>query len=90
MAAVRCALGGAGVENEVGTTRRGGLVLLTGGAGTGKTFTVRTIVHAWHARGLRVALASPTARARVLGAVAGADSLALSRIGRSACGASAA
>ena len=87
MAAVRCALGGAGVENEVGTTRRGGLVLLTGGAGTGKTFTVRTIVHAWHARGLRVALASPTARgARVLGdAVAGADSLALSRIGRSAC-----
>ena len=37
--------------------------ILTGGPGTGKTFTTRTIVALWRAMGKTVALASPTGRA---------------------------
>jgi exodeoxyribonuclease V alpha subunit len=39
------------------------VVILTGGPGTGKTFTTRTIVALWHAMGKRLALAAPTGRA---------------------------
>ena len=39
------------------------LILLTGGPGVGKTVTVRALVSAWRAQGLRVALTCPTARA---------------------------
>jgi nucleoside-triphosphatase THEP1 len=39
------------------------LLLLTGGPGVGKTVTVRALVSAWRAQGLRVALTCPTARA---------------------------
>ena len=41
----------------------GKLMVLTGGPGTGKTFTVRAIVQRWRAEGKEVLLASPTARA---------------------------
>ncbi|NET33169.1 MAG: ATP-dependent RecD-like DNA helicase [Cyanothece sp. SIO1E1] len=37
--------------------------ILTGGPGTGKTFTTRTIVALWQAMGKSIALASPTGRA---------------------------
>ncbi|HEY9663934.1 MAG TPA: helix-hairpin-helix domain-containing protein, partial [Allocoleopsis sp.] len=39
------------------------VLILTGGPGTGKTFTTRTIVALWHAMGKSIALASPTGRA---------------------------
>ena len=39
------------------------LMLLTGGPGTGKTYTVRAIVEQWTAQGKTVLLACPTARA---------------------------
>ncbi|KAL1514445.1 hypothetical protein AB1Y20_003544 [Prymnesium parvum] len=41
----------------------GRLLVLTGGPGTGKTHTVRSIVRRWEAQGRRVAMACPTARA---------------------------
>ena len=39
------------------------ICILTGGPGTGKTFTTRTIVALWKAMGKELALASPTGRA---------------------------
>lgn len=39
------------------------VLVLTGGPGTGKTFTTRTIVALWKAMGKTIALASPTGRA---------------------------
>jgi exodeoxyribonuclease V alpha subunit len=39
------------------------ILILTGGPGTGKTFTTRTIVALWKAMGKEIALASPTGRA---------------------------
>ena len=39
------------------------ILILTGGPGTGKTFTTRTIVALWKAMGKDIALASPTGRA---------------------------
>ncbi|MBW4422820.1 MAG: ATP-dependent RecD-like DNA helicase [Myxacorys californica WJT36-NPBG1] len=39
------------------------ILILTGGPGTGKTFTTRTIVALWKAMGKTVVLASPTGRA---------------------------
>ncbi|MEM8604206.1 MAG: ATP-dependent RecD-like DNA helicase, partial [Cyanobacteria bacterium P01_H01_bin.121] len=39
------------------------ILILTGGPGTGKTFTTRTIVALWQAMGKHVLLASPTGRA---------------------------
>ncbi|OLP20035.1 exodeoxyribonuclease V subunit alpha [Leptolyngbya sp. 'hensonii'] len=39
------------------------VLVLTGGPGTGKTFTTRTIVALWRAMGKTLALASPTGRA---------------------------
>jgi len=39
------------------------VVILTGGPGTGKTFTTRTIVELWKAMGKTIAASSPTGRA---------------------------
>lgn len=39
------------------------VMILTGGPGTGKTFTVRTIVTLWKAMGKKIACAAPTGRA---------------------------
>ena len=46
---------------EMAATQR--ILILTGGPGTGKTFTTRTIVALWKAMGKEIALASPTGRA---------------------------
>jgi exodeoxyribonuclease V alpha subunit len=46
---------------EIAASQR--LCILTGGPGTGKTFTTRTIVALWRAMGKSIALASPTGRA---------------------------
>ncbi|OKH53883.1 hypothetical protein NIES2101_09000 [Calothrix sp. HK-06] len=37
--------------------------IITGGPGTGKTFSVRTVVQLWKAMGKKIALAAPTGRA---------------------------
>jgi exodeoxyribonuclease V alpha subunit len=37
--------------------------IITGGPGTGKTFSVRTVVELWKAMGKKIALAAPTGRA---------------------------
>jgi exodeoxyribonuclease V alpha subunit len=56
-------------------------MLLTGGPGTGKTFTVRAIVDAWRAEGKQVLLACPTARAAsVLAAAVGAPASTIHRL----------
>lgn len=39
--------------------------VLTGGPGTGKTYTLRTLLSAWHAMGRRTALAAPTGKAAI-------------------------
>jgi exodeoxyribonuclease V alpha subunit len=46
---------------ELAATSR--LLVLTGGPGTGKTFTTRTIVDLWRAMGKSILLAAPTGRA---------------------------
>ena len=46
---------------EMAATQK--VLILTGGPGTGKTFTTRTIVALWKAMGKSIALASPTGRA---------------------------
>ncbi|MGE5601979.1 MAG: ATP-dependent RecD-like DNA helicase [Nitrososphaerales archaeon] len=46
---------------QAALTRR--VVVLTGGPGTGKTFSVRSIIRLAEAAGVRIALASPTGRA---------------------------
>ena len=46
---------------EMATRER--VLILTGGPGTGKTTTIRTIVTLWKAMGKSIALASPTGRA---------------------------
>jgi exodeoxyribonuclease V alpha subunit len=46
---------------ELAATSR--LLVLTGGPGTGKTFTTRTIVDLWRAMGKSIRLAAPTGRA---------------------------
>ena len=59
----------------------GKLMVLTGGPGTGKTFTVRAIVDRWRAEGKRVLLACPTARAAsVLAAAAGGEASTIHRL----------
>lgn len=72
------------------TTRQVGAVLrsqenkflvLTGGPGTGKTFTVRRIVQGWLKQGKRVVMAAPTARAAmVLGQAVGVPASTIHRL----------
>ena len=47
----------------ISTAARNGLVILTGGPGTGKTTTVRGILQVFEALGLDTLLAAPTGRA---------------------------
>ncbi len=57
------------------------VAILTGGPGTGKTFTTRAIVALWQAMGKTVALAAPTGRAaQRLSAIAGSDAQTLHRL----------
>ncbi len=50
-------------QKAVELAARERVLILTGGPGTGKTFTTRTIVALWQAMGKRLALAAPTGRA---------------------------
>ena len=57
------------------------VVIIAGGPGTGKTFSARSAVGIWKQKGLRVALASPTARgAAALGAAVGDRASTLHRL----------
>jgi exodeoxyribonuclease V alpha subunit len=57
------------------------LMILTGGPGTGKTFTTRTIVALWTAMGKKIALAAPTGRAaQRLGEMTGLEAKTLHRL----------
>jgi exodeoxyribonuclease V alpha subunit len=47
----------------VATVRTSGVTVITGGPGTGKSFTMRAVVEAWEAAKRRVALCAPTGRA---------------------------
>lgn len=50
-------------QQAIATAARNGLVILTGGPGTGKTTTVRGILQVFEALGLQTLLAAPTGRA---------------------------
>lgn len=50
-------------KQAIGTAAKNGLVILTGGPGTGKTTTVRGILRVFEALGLNTLLAAPTGRA---------------------------
>jgi exodeoxyribonuclease V alpha subunit len=50
-------------REAVELSARSPVLVLTGGPGTGKTFTTRTIVALWKAMGKRIMLAAPTGRA---------------------------
>ncbi|MDX2097404.1 MAG: ATP-dependent RecD-like DNA helicase [Leptolyngbyaceae cyanobacterium bins.59] len=57
------------------------VLVLTGGPGTGKTFTTRTIVALWRAMGKSIALASPTGRAaQRLSEVTGQEARTIHRV----------
>ena len=57
------------------------VMILTGGPGTGKTFTTRTIVALWKAMGKRIGLAAPTGRAaQRLGEMTGLEAKTLHRL----------
>jgi exodeoxyribonuclease V alpha subunit len=57
------------------------VLILTGGPGTGKTFTTKTIVALWKAMGKSIALASPTGRAaQRLSEVAGQEAKTIHRL----------
>jgi exodeoxyribonuclease V alpha subunit len=60
---------------------RHNLVLVSGGAGSGKTFTVAAITHLYEERGLKVALAAPTGKAaKRIEQVVGREALTLHRL----------
>jgi len=63
LAVLRCTRMGADAAAHGKDGTLGRLLVLTGGPGTGKTFTVRQIVRSWREQGKRVMLACPTARA---------------------------
>jgi exodeoxyribonuclease V alpha subunit len=57
------------------------VMVLTGGPGTGKTFSVKTIVSLWQAMGKKIGLAAPTGRAaQRLGEMAGLEAKTLHRL----------
>ncbi len=57
------------------------VMVLTGGPGTGKTFTTRTIVALWKAMGKTIGLAAPTGRAaQRLGEMTGLEAKTLHRL----------
>ena len=58
-----------------------GLMILTGGPGTGKTTTLNAIIHIYEGMGLKVALAAPTGRAaKRMAEVTGRDAKTLHRL----------
>ena len=68
-------------QQAVETAATSRIAILTGGPGTGKTFTTRTIVALWQAMGKTIALAAPTGRAaQRLSALAGQDAQTLHRL----------
>ncbi|MBE9241787.1 ATP-dependent RecD-like DNA helicase [Synechocystis salina] len=67
--------------NAVFLAASAGLMILTGGPGTGKTFTTRTIVALWKAMGKKIGLAAPTGRAaQRLGEMTGLEAKTLHRL----------
>ena len=46
-----------------GSSQRHGLMILTGGPGTGKTTTINAMIHFFESEGLDIYLAAPTGRA---------------------------
>lgn len=52
-----------GQRDAIAQCGQAGLVVLTGGPGTGKTTVVRALVESWEEKGRRVLLAAPTGRA---------------------------
>lgn len=63
------------------TAAREKVTILTGGPGTGKTFSTRTIVALWKAMGKKIALAAPTGRAaKRLSEMTGLEAKTLHRV----------
>lgn len=50
-------------EAAVALAQQEGVLVITGGPGTGKTTIIRSLLHLYHEQGLRVVLAAPTGRA---------------------------
>ncbi len=50
-------------KRAISDALRYGVMVLTGGPGTGKTTVVRALIHIFHAMGFSIALAAPTGRA---------------------------
>ncbi len=50
-------------RNAVGEAVRNGVLVLTGGPGTGKTTTINAIIHFFESEGMDILLAAPTGRA---------------------------
>jgi exodeoxyribonuclease V alpha subunit len=70
-----------GQRRAVAASFEHGLLVITGGPGTGKTTTVRALVQAHHALSSRVALCAPTGRAaKRLSEATGRDALTIHRL----------
>lgn len=68
-------------QQAVQLAARERILILTGGPGTGKTFTTRTIVALWKAMGKSIALAAPTGRAaQRLGEMTGMEAKTIHRL----------
>jgi exodeoxyribonuclease V alpha subunit len=68
-------------QQAVEMAARSRLMVLTGGPGTGKTFSTRTIVALWKAMGKKIGLAAPTGRAaQRLGEMTGLEAKTLHRM----------
>jgi len=52
-----------GQKEAVAEANSNGVLIITGGPGTGKTTTINTIIHMLSAQGLRIELSAPTGRA---------------------------
>lgn len=50
-------------EAAVALAQQEGVLVITGGPGTGKTTIIRSLLHLYHEQGLKVVLAAPTGRA---------------------------
>lgn len=68
-------------QQAVETAAGAKVIILTGGPGTGKTFTTKTIVALWKAMGKTIGLAAPTGRAaQRLGAMTATEAKTLHRL----------
>lgn len=50
-------------ENAVMAAVRNGIMILTGGPGTGKTTTINAMIEYFHSENMEIMLAAPTGRA---------------------------